>query len=135
MIVVETNPNQQSFQPWDVVADANGNFQTSWYVFSSDFIGAKFQATATGDSSQLSAVVTPQAAPITGTINQGGALFPGFGQHRYPNRMVNGLIPANSCQPIRSLRECKRRSSSDDDRALEFWFRTGYALESWRIYV
>ncbi len=78
MIVVETNPNQPSFQPWDVVADANGNFQTSWYVFSSDFIGASFQATATGDSSQLSAVVTPQAAPINGSISfKGGAqLFP-----------------------------------------------------------
>ena len=74
MIVAKTNPNQQSFQPWDVVADANGNFQTSWYVFSSDFIGARFQAIATGDSSQLSAVVTPQAAPITGSISvRGGA--------------------------------------------------------------
>src|SRR5262249_22522997 len=74
MIVVGTNPNQQSFQSWDVVADANGNFQTSWYIFSSDFIGTRFQATATGASSQLSAVVTPQAVPITGTITiKGGA--------------------------------------------------------------
>ena len=74
MIVVETNPNQQSFQPWDVVADENGEFDTSWYVFSQDFNGATFQATATGDSSQLSAGVTPQAAPITGSISiKGGA--------------------------------------------------------------
>jgi len=34
MIVVETDPIQQSFEPWQVVADENGNFQTSWYVFS-----------------------------------------------------------------------------------------------------
>ena len=34
MIVVELDPVQQSFEPWDVVADENGNFQTSWYVFS-----------------------------------------------------------------------------------------------------
>src|SRR5206468_1328160 len=53
MIVVETDPIQQSFEPWDVVADENGNFQTSWYVFSEDFIGATFKATATGHSSQL----------------------------------------------------------------------------------
>ena len=65
MIVVETDPIQQSFQPWDVVADANGNFQTSWYVFSSDFIGATFQATATGDSSQFSASATFTDAAIT----------------------------------------------------------------------
>src|SRR6266568_3421070 len=58
MIVVETDPIQQSFEPWDVVADENGNFQTSWYVFSPDFIGATFQATATGQSSQLTASAT-----------------------------------------------------------------------------
>src|SRR5437870_5411781 len=58
MIVVELDPIQKSFQPWDVVADENGNFQTSWYVFSEDFIGATFQATATGQSSQLTASAT-----------------------------------------------------------------------------
>src|SRR6058998_980802 len=58
MIVVETDPIQQSFQPWDVVADENGNFTTSWYIFSDDFIGATFQATATGQSSQLTASAT-----------------------------------------------------------------------------
>src|SRR5439155_20119678 len=46
MIVVETDPVQQSFQPWTVVADANGEFDTSWYIFSQDFNGATFQATA-----------------------------------------------------------------------------------------
>jgi len=65
MIVVELDPTQQSFEPWDVVADANGNFQTSWYVFSSDFIGATFQATATGQTSQLTASATFTDAAIT----------------------------------------------------------------------
>src|SRR6266404_6499521 len=53
MIVAETDPVQQSFEPWTVVADANGEFDTSWYIFSNEFQGATFQATATGESSQL----------------------------------------------------------------------------------
>jgi len=65
MIVVELSPDPQSFQPWDVVADENGNFQTSWYIFSEDFRGATFQATATGQSSQLTASATfTDAAPF-----------------------------------------------------------------------
>src|SRR5436189_5470895 len=58
MLVAETDPVQQSFDPWTVVADANGEFDTSWYVFSEDFIGATFLATATGQSSQLTASAT-----------------------------------------------------------------------------
>src|SRR5207249_4925667 len=58
MIVVETDPVQQSFEPWTVVADANGEFDTSWYIFSQDFNGATFQATATGETSQLTASCT-----------------------------------------------------------------------------
>src|SRR5437773_4213324 len=58
MIVVETDPIQQSFEPWTVVADENGNFTTSWYIFSSDFEGASFLATATGETSQLTASCT-----------------------------------------------------------------------------
>jgi hypothetical protein len=58
MIVVETDPQQQSFEPWTVVTDENGEFDTSWYVFSEEFNGATFQATATGETSQLTASVT-----------------------------------------------------------------------------
>src|SRR5437016_1900917 len=58
MSVVETDPKQQSFEPWEVKADENGNFQTSWYIFSEEFRGATFQATATGESSQLTASCT-----------------------------------------------------------------------------
>ena len=32
MIVVELVPVPQSFEPWDGVADENGNFQNSWYI-------------------------------------------------------------------------------------------------------
>jgi len=58
MIVVELDPVQQSFQPWDVIADENGNISTSWYIFSEEFIGATLQVTATGQISQLSASAT-----------------------------------------------------------------------------
>src|ERR1051325_6236366 len=40
MIVIETDPNQASFEPWQVEADENGEIHTSWYIFSTDFIGA-----------------------------------------------------------------------------------------------
>src|SRR6266536_2489227 len=58
MIVVELDPVEQSFEPWDVVADENGNFQTSWYIYSEEFQGATFQATATGQTSGLTASAT-----------------------------------------------------------------------------
>src|SRR6059058_3546386 len=41
MIVLELAPNPAAFEPWDVIADANGNFETSWYIFSEDLIGAE----------------------------------------------------------------------------------------------
>ena len=58
LLVVETDPIQQSFEPWTVVADENGELDTSWYVYPSDFNGASFLATATGETSQLTASVT-----------------------------------------------------------------------------
>src|SRR5207253_3080272 len=67
MIVVQLSPNPASYEPWDVVADANGNFETSWYIFSEDLIGATMQATATGQSSNLTASATfTDAAPPKG---------------------------------------------------------------------
>src|SRR5215472_11597788 len=78
MIVVELDPIQQSFQPWDVVADENGNFQTSWYVFSEEFLGASFQATATGDTSGLtaSANFTDANIPVKITTINGASASP-----------------------------------------------------------
>src|SRR5207302_489270 len=58
MIVVQLSPNPASYEPWDVVADANGNFETSWYIFSEDLIGATMQATATGQTSGFTASAT-----------------------------------------------------------------------------
>ena len=58
MICTELAPDPAAFDPWDVVADANGNFETSWYIFSETLIGATMQATATGQSSNLTASAT-----------------------------------------------------------------------------
>ena len=58
MIVVELSPDPGSFEPWDVEADENGEFDTSWYFFSEEFRGATLQATATGQSSGLTASAT-----------------------------------------------------------------------------
>ena len=58
MIVVQLSPNPASYEPWDVVADANGNFETSWYVFSEDLIGATMQVTGTGQTSGFTASAT-----------------------------------------------------------------------------
>ena len=55
MIVVELSPNPASFEPWDVVADENGNIDTSWYIFTEELIGATMQVTATGQTSGLTA--------------------------------------------------------------------------------
>ena len=42
-----------SYDPWEVVADTNGNYVTTWLVFSDDLVGATLQLTATGESSGL----------------------------------------------------------------------------------
>ena len=66
MIVVQLSPNPASYEPWDVVADENGNIETTWYVFSDELIGATMQVTATGQTSNLtaSATFTDNAAPV-----------------------------------------------------------------------
>ena len=51
MIVVQLDPNPTSYEPWDVVADENGNIDTSWYIFTEELIGATMQVTATGQTS------------------------------------------------------------------------------------
>ncbi len=63
MIVVElSRADPASFKPWDVVADENGEFDTGWYIFSPQFSGATLQATATGQSSGLTALANASAA-------------------------------------------------------------------------
>jgi len=58
MIVVQLDPNPTAYEPWDVVANENGNISTSWYIFSEELIGATMQATATGQTSGLTASTT-----------------------------------------------------------------------------
>src|SRR5437667_4178275 len=58
MIVVQLEPNQIAYAPWDVVADENGNIETTWYIFSEDLVGSTMQATATGQTSGLTASAT-----------------------------------------------------------------------------
>src|SRR5262249_231217 len=71
MIVAEVSPNPGVFEPWDVVADENGSFQTTWYVFSDDLIGATLQLTATGQSSGITASVTFTDAAASGIAANG----------------------------------------------------------------
>src|SRR5262249_24416437 len=40
-----------TYPPWNVVADTNGNFFTTWYVFTTDLAGGTFQLTSVGLSS------------------------------------------------------------------------------------
>src|SRR2546425_7376013 len=55
-IVQIAGPNPgTTYDPWEVVADTNGNYVTTWLVFSDDLIGATLQLTATGEWSGLSA--------------------------------------------------------------------------------
>jgi hypothetical protein len=44
--------------PWNVAADADGNFTTSWFVNPDDSLGATFLLTAVGNSSGLQAQTT-----------------------------------------------------------------------------
>ena len=52
------------FIPWHVLADGQGNLATAWYV-AGDLVGASLQATATGESSHLTAQATFTDAPGT----------------------------------------------------------------------
>jgi hypothetical protein len=52
------------FIPWHVLADSQGNFVTAGYV-AGDLVGASLQATATGESSLLSAQATFTDGPGT----------------------------------------------------------------------
>src|SRR6266480_5623042 len=58
MIVVQLSPNPTSYEPWDVVADENGNINTTWYIFTEELIGATMQVTGTGQTSLLTASAT-----------------------------------------------------------------------------
>src|SRR5438093_6977450 len=74
-----------AYDPWSVTADAQGGFQTTWYVFTDDLIGTTLSLTATGQSSGLTATATfndssttcpppPMGTPLTGTPVGGFAM-------------------------------------------------------------
>jgi hypothetical protein len=71
LIVAESSPNPGVFEPWNVVADENGSFETTWYVFSEDLIGATLQLTATGQSSGMTASATFTDAAASGVAPNG----------------------------------------------------------------
>jgi hypothetical protein len=99
MVVVETDPVQQSFEPWAVVADENGEFDTSWYISSQEFNGATFLATATGETSQLTASATFTDANGDGTMNvsPGSALTSSTGNSfTFSYRNVNQTFNSGS---------------------------------------
>src|SRR5205809_2855944 len=55
-VVQVTGPDSgAAYEPWEVVADTNGNFETSWYVFSDELFNTTLQLTSVGESSGLSA--------------------------------------------------------------------------------
>ncbi|HTL78588.1 MAG TPA: hypothetical protein VL136_04200, partial [Candidatus Babeliales bacterium] len=103
MIVVETDPVQQSFEPWQVVADIDGNIYTSWYIFSTEFEGATLQATAAGETSQLTASTTFTDASGDGTMTVSPTTVPrGSSNNSFSFQFRNGLnaFTANSIATI-----------------------------------
>ncbi|MEO5802719.1 MAG: hypothetical protein ABIR24_04255 [Verrucomicrobiota bacterium] len=44
-----------AYEPWEVVADTNGNLETEWFVFSDELLNTTLKLTSTGLSSGISA--------------------------------------------------------------------------------
>jgi hypothetical protein len=63
------NPTASWHQPWNVIADGNGDISTSWYVNTSE-LGATLVASADGQSSGLNAVAyfTDGNCPVNAAI-------------------------------------------------------------------
>src|SRR6266540_1266504 len=53
-----TSDGGAEHQPWEVTADENGNFTTTWHVCEDDCVGATLKATADGQTSGLHAETT-----------------------------------------------------------------------------
>jgi hypothetical protein len=47
-----------AYAPWEAVADTNGGFVTTWYVFTDELLNTTLQLTSTGESSVLTAQTT-----------------------------------------------------------------------------
>src|SRR6266536_1208897 len=53
-----TSNGGEDHQPWEVIADENGNFTTTWHVCEDDCVGSLLKATADGQTSGLHAETT-----------------------------------------------------------------------------
>src|SRR6266496_287457 len=53
-----TSDGGEDHQPWEVIADENGNFTTTWHVCEDDCVGSLLKATADGQTSGLHAETT-----------------------------------------------------------------------------
>jgi carbonic anhydrase len=71
MVVEQISPAQATYAPWSTVADDQGNISTTWFVFSDELVGAILKATATGQTSGLSASTTFTDALSAGVAPNG----------------------------------------------------------------
>src|SRR5262249_34208542 len=60
-----------AYEPWEVTADADGNFTTTWFVFSDELANTTLQLTSIGESSALTAQAT-----FSDSINSFAMSFP-----------------------------------------------------------
>ncbi|PYI58437.1 MAG: hypothetical protein DMC59_08465, partial [Verrucomicrobia bacterium] len=107
LIVVELSAAPSSFQPWNVVADKNGGFDTSWYISSEQFRGATLQVTATGESSRInaSAILSPLDVTAVEAATPKGMNSGGF------TALTSNAVTASSGQTLLILVAAESESS------------------------
>src|SRR5439155_8906568 len=95
-----------AYEPWVVTPDDNGNFATTWYVFTDELIGATLKLTAVGQTSGFMASVvfsdsqTTCTPPPTGTplvgAPAGGFAMDGDLEANTPLNGVGDWIPGST---------------------------------------
>src|SRR5437762_7594991 len=107
LIMVEVSAAPSSFEPWNVVADKNGEFDTSWYISSEQFRGTTLQVTATGESSQLnaSAILSPLDVTAVEAATPKGMNSGGF------TALTSNAVTASSGQTLLILVAAESESS------------------------
>src|SRR5438034_8256560 len=107
LIVVELSAAPSSFQPWNVVADKNGGFDTSWYISSEQFRGATLQVTTTGGSSRInaSAILSPLDVTAVEAATPKGMNSGGF------TALTSNAVTASSGQTLLILVAAESESS------------------------
>ncbi|HTL57694.1 MAG TPA: hypothetical protein VL361_18555, partial [Candidatus Limnocylindrales bacterium] len=58
VIQIEGPAAGTAYEPWEVTADADGNFTTTWLVFSDELLNTTLQLTSVGEASGLTAQAT-----------------------------------------------------------------------------